>query len=136
MAKFKYKVKSSDSRTIEGIVEADNLKQAQSLLHERGYFIVSLKEQTGNLLSTQFVPQGISFQEMVHVTRQLSTMITAGLNIDEALLILIQQVKKTRLINLLKKIEEEVRSGKSLTSALEKYPKVFSPIYLALVRAG
>ncbi|OGG15806.1 hypothetical protein A3D78_04880 [Candidatus Gottesmanbacteria bacterium RIFCSPHIGHO2_02_FULL_39_14] len=136
MAKFKYKARRSDSRPAEGFVEADNLKQAQSLLHERGYFIISLKEQASNIFSNQFIPQGISFPEMVHVTRQLSTMITAGLNIDEALLILIQQVKKARLINLLKKIEEEVRSGKSLTSALEKYPRIFSPVYLALVRAG
>ena len=136
MLKFNYKTKNTEGRTVEGVVEADNLKQAQELLHERGFYIFYLKEQLQSFLPTGFAPQGISYSDQVHVTRQLATMITAGLNIDEAFLILIQQVKKPRLINLLKKIEEDVRSGKSLSSALEKFPKIFSPVYLSLVRAG
>ena len=136
MLKFNYKAKDSESRTVAGIVEADSLKQAQDLLHEKGYFIVSLKEQASKLLSDSFSPQGISFGELVHITRQLSTMITAGLNLDESLLILVTQVKNPKLVNLLKKVEEEVRSGKTFTSTLEKFPKVFSPVYISMVRAG
>ena len=136
MAKYKYKGKNSENKNVEGTVEAGNLKEVQKLLHEKGYYIISLKEQTVNLFSSQLTPQGISFQEIVHLTRQLSTMITAGLNIDEALLIMIQQVDKTRQANLLKRIEEDVRGGKSLSSSLEKFSNVFPPIYLALVKAG
>ena len=137
MVKFKYKAKDHESRSVEGIVEADNLKQAQDLLHEKGLFIISLKEQANSpLLLTNFSPEGISFNDLVHLTRQMSTMITAGLNLDEALLILISQVKQTKLISLLKKIEEDVRSGKSFTSILEKFPKIFSPVFISMVKAG
>src|SRR3989344_1958561 len=137
MVKFKYKAKDHESRSVEGIVEADNLKQAQDLLHEKGLFIISLKEQANSpLLLTNFSPEGISFNDLVHLTRQMSTMITAGLNLDEALLILISQIKQTKLISLLKKIEEDVRSGKSFTSILEKFPKIFSPVFISMVKAG
>ncbi|KKS96688.1 MAG: type IV pilus biogenesis protein PilC, type IV pilus assembly protein PilC [Candidatus Gottesmanbacteria bacterium GW2011_GWA2_43_14] len=135
MPRFTYKAKDSQSKTAEGIVEANSLKQAQSLLHERGFFIISLKEQTPGLFQ-KGAGTGIAFQDLVHFTRQLSTMITAGLTLDEALLILIAQIKKPKLILLLRKIEEEVKSGKSFASVLAKYPKVFPPVYLSLVQAG
>src|SRR3989338_2504330 len=135
MPRFTYKAKDSQSKTAEGIVEANSLKQAQSLLHERGFFIISLKEQTPGLFQ-KGAGTGIAFQDLVHFTRQLSTMITAGLTLDEALLILIAQIKKPKLILLLRKIEEEVKSGKSFALALAKYPKVFPPVYLSLVQAG
>src|SRR3989344_3264603 len=115
MAKFNYKAKNTENKTTEGLVEADNLKQASDLLHDKGYYIITIKEHVQNILAFDFAPQGVSFQEIVHFTRQLSTMITAGLNLDEALLILMTQVKKSKLENIIKKIEEEVRSGKAFT---------------------
>ena len=135
MPRFIYKIKDTESKTVDGIVEANSLKQAQDLLHERGFFIIRLKEKNQGYFKPG-VGSGVSFQDLVHITRQLSTMITAGLTLDESLLILLQQIKKPKLIILLRKIEEEVKSGKSFALALEKYPKVFPPVYLALVRAG
>lgn len=136
MIKYNYKARNQENKNTEGIVEADSLKQAQDLLHEKGYYIISLKELTQGILTSSFSPQGISFADLVHITRQLSTMITAGLNLDEALLILITQVKGVKMISLLKKIEEDVRSGKTFTSTLEKFPNVFSPVYISMVKAG
>lgn len=136
MAKFIYKAKDNVGADIEGNVEANNIKSAQNLIHDRGYFIISLKEHTSGILTQSLGGAGIAFNDIVHITRQLATMITAGLTLDEALLILIQQIKKPKILSVLKKIEDDVRSGKSYTSALEKFPKVFPPIYLALVRAG
>lgn len=136
MIKFNYKAKNPESKTVDGIVEADNLKQAQDLLHEKGLFIVSVKEQTTSFFSANFKPQGISLSDLVYITRQLATMITAGLNLDESLLILITQIKQPKIINILKKLEEDVRSGKSFTTATEKYPKIFSPVYISMLKAG
>ena len=135
MSRFTYKIKDTEGKTVDGIVEANSLKQAQNLLHERGYFIIRLKEKQQGYFKAA-AGSGVSFQDLVHITRQLSTMITAGLTLDESLLILLQQIKKPKLIVLLRKIEEEVKSGKSFALALEKYPRVFPPVYLALVRAG
>lgn len=136
MARFIYKVKDGQSKTIEGIVEATNLKHALLLLHEKGFFVVNIKEQSNKVFWQILKPATISFHDLVHITRQLSTMITAGLTLDEALLILIQQTKKSGISTILKHIEEEVRSGKTFSGSLEKYPSVFPPVYISLVQAG
>ena len=135
MASYNYKVKDSQGKAIKGVVEAVTGKQAVNLLHDRGYFIVSLKETTAPLLSFNF-NSGVSFSDLVHITRQLSTMITAGLTLVEALAILRQQLSKPQIIKVITNIEDEVKGGASFATVLEKYPKIFPPIYLALVKAG
>lgn len=136
MPRFFYKVKDGQSKTIEGIVEATNVKHALSLLHEKGFFVVNIKEQSSKSFWHTLKPATISFHDLVHITRQLSTMITAGLSLDEALLILIQQTRKSGISTILKYIEEEVRSGKTFSGSLEKYPLIFPAVYIALVQAG
>jgi type II secretory pathway component PulF len=135
MASFNYKVKDQNSKTLKGVVEAVTIKQATALLHDRGYIIISLKEVTASLIPYN-LKSPISFSDLVHITRQLATMITAGLTLVEALSILRQQLTKPQLIKLVSKIEDEVKGGSGFAATLEKYPKVFPPIYLALVRAG
>ncbi len=78
----------------------------------------------------------ISFNDIVNLTRQLSTMITAGLTLSEALSILRMQVKNPSLVLVISQIQEDVQGGKSFSDSIEKYPQHFSPIYRALVRAG
>lgn len=135
MATYTYKVKDNQGKALKGIVEAVTSKQAVNLLHDRGYFIVSLKETTAPLLSFHF-NSGVSFADLVHITRQLSTMITAGLTLVESLAILRQQLSKPQIIKVISNIEDEVKGGSSFAMVLEKYPKIFPPIYLALVKAG
>ncbi|MBI3380078.1 type II secretion system F family protein [Candidatus Gottesmanbacteria bacterium] len=135
MSKFTYSVKDSDGKTQKGIVEATSVKQATNLLHERGFYIINISVAI-TPFSLNFSRTGISFNDLVHFTRQLSTMITAGLTLVEALGILRQQLSKPTLTKLVTQIEDEVKGGKSLVESLEKNPKVFPPIYIALVRAG
>jgi len=135
MPRFTYTAKDGSGATQKGIVEATSVKQATDLLHEKGFFIISLSPAVSPL-SLNFSRSGISFDDLVHFTRQLSTMITAGLTLVEALGILRQQLSKVTLIKLVTQIEDDVKGGKSLVEALEKNPKVFPPIYIALVRAG
>ncbi len=135
MSKFAYIVKDASSQTQKGIVESSTIKDAGNLLHERGFTIISLSESTVPI-SFNFNQSGISFDDLVHFTRQLSTMITAGLTLIEALGILHQQISKAALVKLVTQIEDDVKGGKSLVATLEKNPKVFPPIYIALVRAG
>lgn len=135
MARFTYKAKDTKGITQKGIVEALTDKQAISLLHEKGYFIISIKLASSSL---SFFSHGlnISFEELILFTRQLATMITAGLTLTESLAILQQQLNKPALLKLVNQIEDEVQGGKSLAQVLEKYPKIFPPIYIALVKAG
>lgn len=135
MPRFNYRVKDSKGKTIRGLVEGNSQKHALSLLHERGFFIIDLK-QAGEPFSLHLHSSSIPFNDLVHFTRQLSTMITSGLTLAEALAILQQQIRKPSLIKLVNQIEDDVQGGKSFAEALEKNPDTFPPIYLALVRAG
>lgn len=136
MLRFKYKVKDVKGEIRKGLVEAITTKQAATLLHDRGYFIIEIKEAKEKLLSFTLSKNRISGSDLVHFTRQLATMITAGLTLAEALTILRQQFSKPSVVKLVNQIEDEVKGGKSFYDVLEKYPGIFPPIYLALVRAG
>lgn len=135
MARYTYKTKDSEGATQTGIVEANSMVAATNLLHEKGMVIIDIFPAK-TPFSLDFGSSGVSFNDLVHFTRQLSTMITAGLTLVEALGILRQQLAKPSLIKLVTQIEDEVKGGKSLVEVLEKNPKVFPPIYIALVRAG
>lgn len=136
MAKYNYQAKDVQGITQKGIVEANSLKHAANLLHEKGLFIIAVKETGNSIISIKMPTAKIAFNDVVNFTRQISTMITAGLTLVEALKILSQQIKKSSLLKLITQIQEEVQGGKSFADTLEKYPHVFPPIYLALVRAG
>jgi type IV pilus assembly protein PilC len=136
MARFSYTTKDQTGTTQKGIVETTTITQATNLLHEKGYFIISLHEDTGSVIPQKYQKTKVNFSDIVHLTRQLSTMITAGLTLVEALHILQGQTKKPALTKLVAEMEEEVQGGKSFASVLEKYGNIFPPIYLALVKAG
>lgn len=138
MAKYSYLIKDSKSQPQKGVVEATTINMAVNLLHEKGYYVITLKEIIPPpTISINIMGTGISYSDLVHVTRQLATMITAGLTLVEALGILRKQLSKPQLIKLISEIEDQVKAeGKSFAAVLEKYPRIFPPIYLALVRAG
>ncbi|PIR07638.1 hypothetical protein COV53_07230 [Candidatus Gottesmanbacteria bacterium CG11_big_fil_rev_8_21_14_0_20_37_11] len=136
MISYKYIVKDQQGKTIKGLVEANSIKQATNLLHERGYYIISMKENASGKISIGFQKNAVSFNDVVHFTRQLSTMVTAGLTLVESLSIIQEQIRKAALLKLVKEIHDEIQGGKSFADALEKYPRVFPPVYMALVKAG
>ena len=121
---------------MKGTVEATTLKQAINLLHEKGFYIIQIKENSSSSIFKGTSGFKMSFGDLVHFTRQLSTMITAGLTLVEALSILSQQVSKPAIIKFISQIEDEVKGGKTFAEVLQKFPRVFPPIYLALVKAG
>ena len=136
MARFVYKVRDSNGKPEKGIVDALSLKQASSLLHDRGFFIVELKVAQSGLFPKNYSKGGISLNDLVYLTRQLSIMITAGLTLVESLSILQQQLGKPHLIQLVSQFEEGVRGGSSFSEVLERFPKTFPPAYIALIKAG
>lgn len=136
MPQFLYKAKDAKGKSLKGLVEATVLKQAINLLHEKGFYIIQIKENTSSKIFQSSSGFKMSFTDLVHFTRQLSTMITAGLTLVESLTILSQQVTKPAIIKFVGQIEEEVKGGRTFGEVLQKYPRVFPPIYLALVKAG
>jgi type IV pilus assembly protein PilC len=136
MEKFKYKAKDKEGKTVQGLVEASSITQAAKILREKDLLVIFLFPK-GESLTTQ-VKKGLSrvtLQDKVNFTRQLSTMINAGLNITESLSILENQANPA-MGQLLNDVVREVEGGGNFADALEKHPKVFDQIYVALIRSG
>ena len=136
MEKFKYKAKDKEGKTVQGLVEASSITQAAKILREKDLLVVFLFPK-GESLTTQ-VKKGLSrvtIQDKVNFTRQLSTMINAGLTITESLSILENQANPA-MGQLLNDVVREVEGGGNFADALEKHPKVFDQIYVALIRSG
>jgi len=136
MNKFTYRAKDQQGKTLTRVVEARDEKQALSLLHTRRLIVISLSlEKEKGLRNLVRVFQKISFNDVVNFSRQLSTMITAGLSLTNALALLEVQLSPAMargIGDVLRKIED----GGSLAEALSRHPKVFSKVYIALIRAG
>lgn len=137
MPEFFYKAKDKFGKEIKGLVEAKETKQAISILREKGYFTYFLVEKSSGIFSqvAKKIFQRIPLSDVTNFTRQLSTMINAGLPLTEALVILKSQ-EKSKIAPVAGKILQDVEGGISLADSLKKFPKVFSPVYVALVRAG
>lgn len=133
---FKYLVKNKQGENIKGKVEAISRAQAVSTLIGRDLFVIDVSPlgQSSGLLSN-LTQNKIKFEELVNFTRQLATMINAGLPLATALSILEEQ-SKTEMAKLTGNLLKDVEGGLSFSMALDKYKDNFSRIYVQLVRAG
>jgi len=133
---FLYKVKNAKNELLKGKVEAQTTQQASALLKEKGMFIISLHQQgSSELEALKAVLDKVKNADVVNFTRQLSTMITAGLTLTEAFTIL-QQQSRPAMQKIVASLHREVEGGTSFAAALQKQGNVFSRVYIALVRSG
>lgn len=134
---FDYVTKDLKGQYHKGEVEASSQVQAANLLKRNRLIIISIKPK--NDLATNFYEkyfQKVSFSEVVVVTRQLATMVSAGLILSEALDILAEQQPNKKLKKVLEGVSSDIKGGLDFATSLEKYPDVFPDIYAKLVRAG
>lgn len=135
--KLSYKATSKDGKIIQGIIEAKDVQEAVYYLRGREMLPIRIDEvQKQEILP--FLSQFTSAhtQDLVLFTRQLSSMLSSGLTLMQALVILKDQMQNDAMKEIVTNIIADVQDGKTLSSAIEKYPKVFSQIYISLIRAG
>lgn len=136
MIKFFYNARTAEGKKIRGLVEARNEKGAASVLRSKGLVVVGLKEKGQGFLSNLLIIfQRVSSNDVVDFTRQLATMVSAGLPLTQALEGLHDQAKPA-FAKVLAEVLNDVRGGSSLHEALSKHSGVFPKIYLALVKSG
>lgn len=136
MNRFNYKAKDKDGRLVTGEVEAGTLDEAARLVRSKGLYIISLNPKIDSPLNLiKRMKDRVTPSDVSTFTRQLSTMINAGLPITEALLILRSQSKGS-MQKIVAQILADVEAGESLSSSLERHPKIFSKTYMALVKSG
>jgi len=136
MKRFNYKGKDKTGRVVSGEVEASDIASAAKLIHGKGYFVISISPKLDSPFSLiKRFNERITTRDIMTFTRQLSTMINAGLPITEALLILRSQSKRS-MQKIVAQILADIEAGESLSGSIKKHPKLFSPTYIALVRSG
>lgn len=134
MAIYQYKAKNEFGETVSGKVEAQSVQQAHNVLRDRRLFIVSVKEANGGTLSEISSVFGVKRDDVIGFTRQLATMITAGLSLLESLTILERQ-SKPAMKKVISELVREIEGGSTFATSLAQQ-KCFSRIYINLVKAG
>lgn len=133
---FRYTVKNDQGQSMKGKIEAKSVRAAAAMLAERKLFVVDVRpvgeEMAAHVKSALF---GVKSNDIVLFTRQLSTMISAGLPLANALNILSQQ-SKADMARLVGAILQDIEGGLSFADALAKHPKEFGTMYIQLIRAG
>ncbi|AZU57816.1 type II secretion system protein GspF [Ralstonia pseudosolanacearum] len=138
MPAFRYEAADASGRTDRGVIEADSARQARTALRARGLtplVVDALGAQAAKRAGSRFGKR-LSPQENALVTRQLASLLVAGLPLDEALAALADQAERPYVHELLASIRAEVVGGSSLSVALAQHPRDFPDIYRALVSAG
>lgn len=133
---YSYKAKSESGKDIKGEVEANDSKKALSALKEKRLLCYFLKEKKENKISYYLDRyfKKVTLGNLSSFTRQLATMVNAGLPLTDSLAILSAQ--KSKLAETIDRILRDIQGGLNLAEALAKYPKIFSLVYVGLVRAG
>lgn len=148
MANFSYTIKDAKGARKEGIIKADTMDQAIDKLAAEGGTIISVRNaQDGSfkgklslfdkiMLAIYKMRTAVKLKTLVFFTRQLSTMFSAGLTIEKAISNLGAEEKDTKFKKVLKRVDDDIRKGYSLSEAFEQHPGVFNPLYISLVKAG
>lgn len=136
MKRFTYKAKDPTGRIVVGEVEASSDLQAAKLVRKKGLFVISIKARVDSPLTfIKKLRERVTSGDVATFTRQLATMISAGLPITEAMTVLRSQAKPG-MAKLVAQILSDVEGGESLSGAISKHPKVFSQTYIALIKSG
>jgi len=142
MPVFAYRGLAPDGRILNGVIDADSPRTARGKLRERGIFPTELTAETAVTRThavQRWLPtfgRRIPAQELSLLTRQLSALLGAGVQLVDALGALSEQTARAVTKRILSQVREGVREGSSLADALAGHPDTFSELYLGMVRAG
>ncbi len=135
---FSYKVRDNKGNLITGVLEGENMPGVVGRLREMGYTVVNVSEQTlaKKELKIPLLGGKVKAKQLTIFSRQFATMINAGLSLSKCLTILGEQTESPVLRKLIVEIHKDVEAGKALSEAMVKHSKVFSPLFINMVRAG
>lgn len=142
MAAFEYSALDAQGKTRKGVIESDSARGARSLLRDQGLApltieaVVADQSTAGGLQGWMSRFQSLNPTELALFTRQISTLIAAGLPIDVALAGIIRQTENARIRRIVTAVRSKVVEGHSLAQGLATFPRAFSELYRATVAAG
>jgi len=143
VAVFEYRgILIGTGKPVKGIRDAENPKALRGVLRKEGVLLTGATEEKAAKEKKKRSIQLFTFlekpstAEIAVMTRQLATLLRAGIPLFESLNALIEQVENKALQHAMTNVREQVREGISFAKALEGHPKIFPPLYVNMVRAG
>src|SRR5262245_16305609 len=143
MPNFKYSAKSNEGKTVTGAMEAASPSDVVGELRKKNLTILNIREVSGQagagrrlFAAGRAKPGRPRGDELCVFTRQLATMISAGITLLDSLEVLSEQAEQPRFAATVRVVTADIRSGVDLSKALAKHPRAFPQIYVNMVRAG
>ncbi len=138
MPAFTYQALDAKGKQQKGVLEADSARQVRQKLRDKGWMPLEVESTVIRQKNGGLSGKGprLSVPELALITRQLATLIGAGLPIDEALSALAEQTSRAKTKSMILSIRSKVLEGFTLAKALEEYPRAFPHLYRSTVSAG
>lgn len=139
MPEYLYKATTLSGQTVEGSIEEKDEEVAVQNLHRMGYIPIRLTTVEAKGAAFRFsslLPQRVEIKSLLIFTQELSTLVSAGLPIDRSFEILGDLTENQRMRETVKDILKRVEGGNSLAEALSSHPRIFSKLYVNMVKAG
>lgn len=144
MAVFSYKALNAKGAQVKGMIDADSIRSARQKLKEQGIFPTEVVETRRKDFTHSFNIKEISFPKSKKVstsqlsvmTRQLSTLCSAGMPVVESLKALVDQIDQASFKTIVSEVSDKVNQGSTLANAMSEYPYVFPRLYVNMISSG
>ncbi|MEI6400263.1 MAG: type II secretion system F family protein [bacterium] len=134
--KFQYKIQTNTGKIEAGFIEAPDRNTALKQLKDQNAVVISLSEKKGKSFNISFSFGGTSLEDRIQFTKNLGGMLGAGLSLARALEILEKQAIKPIWKKVLASLIADINAGATLSDAMKKFPKIFSPLFISMTKAG
>lgn len=136
MNTFQYTAKDKNGRTVKGILEAVSESEAAEILHKRELIVLSATQVKTKVVKVKAKIRKVKLDDLVVFSRQLATMIDAGIPLVHSLSILAEQIENKDLKEVVMVVRQDIEEGMGFSDALSKHPAVFSDLFINMARAG
>jgi type IV pilus assembly protein PilC len=134
--RLRYKAATRDGKLSQGLLDAKDVDEAANYLRAKQLIPIQITRIDNQFWNNLPMLGGVKNSDLVLFTRQLSSMLASGLTLMRALEILKDQMENPNMSEVVNTVINDVEEGKTLAQAIEKHPKVFSPIYISIIKAG
>ena len=138
MPVFEYKGLNKAGKNVRGTIDSDNARNARAKLKKDGIFVTDIKDKTRAEAkhNTGRATGSVAINEVANLTRQLATLLKAGIPLVDSLIAVADQMENPILKVAVSDIKNQVNEGSTLHKALAKYPNIFSHIFITMCEAG
>lgn len=138
MPRYRGRLRDSAGRETQQVIKAESSNEARVAWNQRGFKVIEVKEETGGIdfEAISLSIQQVTIKDLALFSRQLATLVNAGVSMVRSLGVLTDQCSNGKLKVALKKILDDVQEGSAFSDALRKHPKIFDHLYCAMIQAG